>query len=190
MLQVADSEELAAAMQPWVVTDGNLSHSESGNIELPGHLDTDDAASGFQGDPLEDLPSEKAEIAIDVPNGELKCKPHGPAIQLSNHNAIPCVRAFHLEAIDEIDVWPEFGQEIVDFAHIVLSIAVGVEDEIFGGVIECGNQRSPISAIGFMVDYAQEWKLLAEVFQYFPGIVFAPVVDNDHFEIVSHPANF
>jgi hypothetical protein len=41
-----------------------------------------------------------------------------------------------------------------------------------------------------MVDDSQEWQFLSEVFQYFPGIVFAPVVDNNHFEIVSHPANF
>ena len=84
----------------------------------------------------------------------------------------------------------EFGQEVMDFPDIVLSVTVGVKDEVSGGVCESGNQRCAISAIGFVVKHTQVRKLLTEVFQYFPGIVFAPVVNNDHFEIVSHPANF
>jgi hypothetical protein len=78
----------------------------------------------------------------------------------------------------------------MDFADIVLSIAVGVEDEILRGVGEARNQRRAIATIGFVVDDSQEWQFLAEVFEYFSGTVFAPVVDNNHFEIVSHPANF
>ena len=81
------------------------------------------------------------------------------------------IRAFYFVAIDQIDVGPEFGKKIVHFADVVLTVAVGVEDEVLCGVRESGNQRRAISSIGFVVDHAQEWQFLTETFQYFPGIV-------------------
>ena len=68
MLQVTDTEELAAAMQSRVVADGNFGHPESCNIEFSRHFHADDAATRFQSDSLKDLPSEEAEVAVDVAN--------------------------------------------------------------------------------------------------------------------------
>jgi hypothetical protein len=190
VLKVTYPEKFTAAMKSRIVANRDLRHSKSCDIEFPGHLYADYAASRFERDLFKYLAAEETEVAVHVANRELKGKSHGSPVHFADDDAVPRIGAFHFVAIDQIDVRPEFGEKIMDFADIVLPIAVGVEDEILRGVGEARNQRRAIATIGFVVDDSQEWQFLAEVFEYFSGTVFAPVVDNNHFEIVSHPANF
>ena len=187
---MTDPEKFTAAVKPRIVADRNFRHSESCDIEFSGHFHADDAASRFERDFFEYLAAEEPEVAVHIANRKLKSESHGSPVHFANDDAVPRIRAFYFVAIDQIDVRPEFGEKIVNFADVVLSVAVGVEDEVLCGVGESGNQCRAITTIGFVVNDSQEWQFLTEVFQNFPGIVFAPVVDNKHFEIVSHPANF
>jgi hypothetical protein len=190
MLQVTDPEKLAAAMEAGIVADRDLRHPKSCNVEFSGHFHADDAASRFECDLFKYLAAEEPEVAVHVAYRQLKSESHGSPIHFADENAIPRIRTFHLVAIDEIDAGPKFSEQIMNFANIVLAISVGVEDEVLCGAGEPRNQCRAISTVGFVVDDSQEWQFLTEGFQYFPGIVLAPVVYNNHFEIVSHPANF
>jgi hypothetical protein len=190
VLKVTDPEKFAAAMKPGIVADRNLRHSKSCDVEFPGHFHADDAAARFERDLFKYLAPEEPEVAVDIANRKPKGESHGSPVQFADDDAVPRIRAFYFVAIDQVDVRPEFGKKIVDFADVVLSVAVGVKDEVLCGAGESRDQSRAISSIGFVVDNPQEWQFLTESFQYFPGIVFAPVVYNNHFEIVSHPANF
>jgi hypothetical protein len=190
VLKVTDPEEFTAAMKSRVVADRDLRHSESCDVEFPGHFHADNAAARFERNLFEYLAAEEPKVAVDIANRKPKGKPHGSPVHFANDDAVPRIRTFDFIAIDQIDVRPEFGEKIMDFADVVLSVAVGVKDEVLCGVAEPRNQCRTISPIGFVVDDSQERQFLTEVFQYFSGIVSAPVVYNNHFEIVSHPANF
>ena len=185
-----DTEELAGAMEPRIVTDGNLGHAASGKLEFPGHFHTDDAASRFQCDLLENVAAEETEVAVHVSNRESKDEAHAAPVHFADDDAVPGVRALHFVAVDQVDVRPKFGEKIVNLTDIVLSVAIGVEDDVLCGVSEAGNQRGAITPISVVVDDAQETQLHTETFQNFPGFVSAPVVDNEHFEIVCHLAHF
>ena len=177
-------------MKSRVVADRDFRHSKSRDIEFPCHFHANDAAARFECDLFEYLAPEEPEVAVHVANRELKGESHGSPVHFANDDAVPRIRTFNFIAIDQIDIRPEFSEEVMDFTDIILSIAVGVEDEVPGGAGEPRNQRSAISPVGFVVDYFQVWQFPPEVFQNFPGIVLAPVVHDDYFEIVSHPANF
>jgi len=190
VLKVTDPEELAAAMKARIMAYRNLRHPESCDFEFPGHFHADYAAFRFECDLFKYLAAEEPEVTIHVANRQLKGKSHASPVQFANDDAVPRIGTFYFVAINQIDVGTKLGEKIMNLANIVLSITVGIEDEVLCGGGKPCNQCRAISAIGFVVDDSQEWQFLTEVFQYFPGIVFAPVVYNNHFEIVSHPANF
>src|SRR5688572_17961011 len=140
-------------MHPRVMTNRNLEHSESSLFELFGHLNTDHTAPGFQGYGFEDITAKKAEVAVDVPNGNPECPSHGSAVNFADANAIPCIGALHLVTIHEIDAGCEASQEIVQFADVVLSVAVGVENQILSSILEARDQSRAIAEISFMMDH-------------------------------------
>ena len=190
MLKVTDPKKLAAAMKPRVVAYRNFGHSKSGDVEFPCHFHADYAAFRFECYLSEYLAAEEPEVTIHVANGQLKGKPHASPVQFANQDPVPRIRTFYFVAINQVDVWTKLGEKIMNLANIVLSITIGIEDEVLCSAGEARYQCGAIPSIVFVVDDSQERQFLTEVFQYFPGIVFAPVVYNDHLEIVGHPANF
>src|SRR5262245_45859264 len=96
---------------------GYFNHSESCQFEFLGHLDTDDTASGFQRNPFEDVAPEEPEVAIDIANRKSKCPAHRAAVGEADPDSIPCIGAFDLVAVDEIDIRPELCEQVVKLAH-------------------------------------------------------------------------
>src|SRR3989442_5312790 len=100
------------------------------------------------------MTTEQAEIAIDVTNGQAKNPTHDAPVCRADPDAIPRVGAFDLVTIHEIDVRPEFSQQIVHFANIVLTVTVRIEDQILLRVLKAGNQCRTIAEIPLMMNYA------------------------------------
>ncbi len=63
------------------------------------------------------------------PNRQPEGETHCPAIRRPDQDAVPGIGAFHLVSVDEIDVGPELSQKVVDFANIILSVSVGIENQ-------------------------------------------------------------
>src|SRR5437660_2903063 len=118
MYKVPESEELTPAIHPRIMANRNLDHSKSRQFEFFGHFNADDTASGFEGNRIEDITPEQAEIAIDVANGQAKNPAHRAPVCGADPDAIPRVGAFDLVTVHEIDVRPELSQQIVHFADI------------------------------------------------------------------------
>jgi hypothetical protein len=147
-----DPEKLTRTMKTGVMTDRNFSHSESRDIEFPRHFHADDAAPRLESNSLEYVSAEQTEVAIHISNREAKRESHRAPVHLSDNDAVPRVGAFYFEAIHQVDIRTEFGKKIVNLADIVLPITVGIKDEIFCRVGETGNERSSITAVGFVVN--------------------------------------
>src|SRR5438477_11866473 len=128
------AKKFAAAMQPRIMADRYFLHSEAGLLEFPGHLYTDHTATRFQFDVFEYLTAEQAEVAIDIADGEMKCPPHHAPVSCADPNAVPRIGTSDLEAIDEIDIRTELGEQIMHFANVVLAVAVRVEDQVLACV--------------------------------------------------------
>src|SRR5262245_13721909 len=100
-------------MHAGVMGNRYLDHSETGQFELLGHFDANDAASGFQGNTIEDIPAEKPEIAIHVAYRKPEYPSHRAPVHGADPDAIPSIRAFDFVSIDEIDVRFEVRQKVV-----------------------------------------------------------------------------
>ena len=161
------------------MTDRDLHHLKPGIIELSGHFHADDAARGFERDDIEDTPANQAEVAVHVANRQREGKAHCPAIRGADPDPIPGVGAFHLVAVDEIDVGTELSQKVVDFADIVLSVSVGIEDQILSGIREAGDERGSISEIPRVVDRADEGQFPGEPVRNGSGLVLASVINDE-----------
>src|SRR5262245_16159837 len=154
-----DTEEFTGAVHPWVVTHRNFSHSESGLLELLGHFHANDAAFGLQRDRIEDPPAEQAEVAIHIADRQTKCPPHRTPVDPSDDDTVPGVGTFDLVAVDEINTGSKYSQEVVNLSYVVLTITVGVKDQIFEGVLESRDEGRAIPEVAFVVDDAQERQL-------------------------------
>ena len=140
------------------MADRDLHHLQPRSIELSCHLHADHAACGLQRDDFENATANQAEIAIHVANRQPEGKAHCSAIRRPDPDPVPGIGAFHLVSVNEIDVWPELSQKVVDFANVILSVSVGIEDQILSGIPETGNESGSISKILRMVDRADEGK--------------------------------
>ena len=76
MEEVPYPEKFTPAMHPRIMAHRNLDHTKSRQFEFFGHFNADDTASGFEGNRIEDITPEQAEIAIDVANGQAKNPAH------------------------------------------------------------------------------------------------------------------
>ncbi len=155
MYQVPQPEELAPAIHPRIMANRNLDHSKSRQFEFFGHFNADDTTSGLEGNGIEDVTAEKPKIAIDVANRQAEHPSHRAPVCGADPDAIPGVGAFDFVTVDKINVGREFGQEIVHFAHVVLAIAIRIEDEIFLDVCETGNQCRSVAEISFVMNHSQ-----------------------------------
>src|SRR5438874_11676476 len=184
MNEVPYPEEFTPAMQSRVMAHRNHDHPKSRQFEFFGHFNADHTASGFEGNRIEDMTAEQAEIAVDVANRQAKNPAHRAAVRSSDPDAIPGVGAYDLVTMHEIDVRTEFRKQIVHFADIVLAVAVGVEDQILLRVLEAGNQRSTVAEVPLVMNHAQVWQLDGEPIEDLARLVFAAVIDHQHFEVI------
>src|SRR4051812_12097874 len=103
------------------------------------------------------MTAEEAEIAVNIANLQLENEPHGCPVGRPDPDAIPSIGPFYFIAIDEVDRGFQLRQQIVHFADIVLAVTIGIEDEVFLGIHETGNQRSPVSQVSFVVNDTNKW---------------------------------
>ncbi len=68
-------------------------------------------------------------------------------MEVADEDAMRRILACHLHAVDELRVIGQQRQQDRDFVDVVLPVAVSVEDEILGGVIETAAQRRAIATI-------------------------------------------
>jgi hypothetical protein len=132
----------------------------------------------------------KTEIAVDVADLQAENASHRLPIRGTDPDAVPGICAFDFITIHEVDCRLHLGQQIVHFPHVILAVAIGIEDEVFSGVREPGNQRSAVSQISFMVDDTKKREFGRKPIKRFSSFVLASVVDNQHFEIVRHLPHF
>lgn len=177
-------------MQPGIMADGNFNHPEPGPFEFLGHLDADDAASGLEGNRVKDAAAEKTKITIDIPDRKAEYQPHHPPVQLANPDSIPGVGPLHLVTIDEIDVWADMRKQVVDFTDIVLAVAIRIENKIFSGVLETGDQSGAIAAIPIMMNDTQTREFCRQSIENRSRSVVASIVDNEYLEVVRYFLQF
>src|SRR5262245_10801804 len=122
------------------------------------------------------MAAKETKIAVHVPNREAENPTHALPIHGADPDAIPGIRAFDFVTVDEVDIGLELRQQTVKFADVILTIAIGVENEILLGVLESADQRCPVSQIVFVMDDAKKRQLDGKPIKNDGCLVFASVV--------------
>lgn len=184
------AEELASPVHSRVMRNRNLDHSEAGFFKFFGHFNADHTASGLQRDRVENIPTKETKVAVDVADRKPKYESHRPPVPSADPNAIPRISALHFVSVDQVDIGFENGQQVVEFPNIVLTITIGVKNQIFPGVLKSADERRPISQIAFVMNHTKEGQFDGEPIEYGAGFVLASIVNNQDFEIGGDFADF
>src|SRR5687767_10347067 len=159
---MAHAEELTASVQAGIMAYRNLDHPESCELELLGHFDANNSASGFERNFIENVAAKESEVTVDIADREAERPAHCPAVEIADEDTVPGIRALDLVSIDHIDIGPHLRQQIVDLAHIVLPVTISIEDEVLSGVCEASNEGGTVAEIFGVMNSAEEWQLGAK----------------------------
>src|SRR5207247_10156645 len=77
----------------------------------------------------------------------------------------------------------------MDFANIVLRIAIRVKDEVLARTIETGNQGRAVAEISLVMDDAQIGQFRGEAVQKRPRLILASIIDDNDLELAGHLAH-
>src|SRR5947209_5383822 len=179
-----ESKELRAPVPARIVAHGGLGEDAPRSVELAHQLDADDAARRNEVEPLDDPPTHQPEIAIHVANRESEKNPRQPVVHPADHFARARVRATYLIPVDHTDRAGHQRVEGHEFAHVVLPVAVRVEDQLLTRVAEPRAERRAVAAVALVVNDPDVRRGAGQFFQHVAGRVGAPVVDDEHLEVV------
>lgn len=171
-------------MQARVVMHPDFGNAAAGQLQLSNQFDTDRAAGGGELDIFHELTADEAEVTIDIADSNAKDRTGKRVVDVADPDAMSRIVALQLIAVDESDVRSKGGEELRQFANIVLSIAVRIEHQILGGRGKSAAERASVTTILRVRDDAQAIaELLLKFEEHFARIVLAAIVDNDDFEV-------
>ena len=180
-------EELRAAVRAVIVVHGHFDNDESRVLDLLHHLEADHAAVLFQPHLVENRPAHHAEITVDVAHLQSEQHLDDVVVQASDENAVPRIRSAELVAVHQIHAGAHLLPEQLHLAWIVLSIAIGVEDDFFRRRRKSAAQGPAVSAIGGMRHDAERGIDLRQRIQNLRRRVGAAVVDDNHLVVRRQP---
>src|SRR5574341_1122673 len=181
----AEVEELRFAVGTVIVRHTSLHDLEAIVLSLLHHLDADHAAVAGEGDALEDAAADQAEVAVHVAQAQAEGDLDHVMIDASDQLAIPRIAAKLLVALYHIHAIADLRIEGAQILHIILRVAVGVENPLLAGGGEAGAQRAAVAAIFGMVDDAHAIRVIGgQTAKDAGGVIRTAVVDDDHFVVV------
>ena len=152
--------------------------------DLLDHLDTDYAAVALKLDFFKDLSPHKPKITVDIADLETKGKLCNSVINSADYRAVPGIMPFDLVSVDDIDVIAQSGDELPQLAHVILRIAIGIEDKLLSGLGYASAQCSTIAAILRVVNNTDSRETLLEKIEHLQRTSAAAVVDQDDLVVI------
>ena len=171
-----------------VVVHGYLGDAEAVLLDLGHELHTDHAGVARQLDALEHRSPEEPEVAVDVDHVQAEGEPHDVMVDAADDDPVERVGARDLVAVHEIGVRPVLPQR-AELAHVVLRVAVGVEDVLLRGGSEAGAERPAVAAVPLVLDDAQVGHVPQELAQDQRGVIRTRVVHHDDLPVVGQIAH-
>ncbi len=171
-------------MQPRIVMHPNFLDIHPAQLQLSYQFDANRPGRGLQMNEFQQAPPDQTEIAIDIPQAHVKQKPRKLVIGLPNPDPVPRVVSFHLVAVDKAYVCPHPLKQLRQLTDVVLPIAIGIKDKLFGCRFKPASQRTPIAPVHFMChDPHLRPKFGLQLEQNGSSRILTAIVYYDHFEI-------
>src|SRR5437588_11911600 len=115
--------------------------AETGVLNLLHHLDADDPARLDEVDAVEDRAPHQAKITVNVPQPDTDQRTDDMVIDAADDDAVQWIGAADLVAVHHVGPGRHTGPEYRELGGVVLRIAVGVENQLFGRRAEAGPER-------------------------------------------------
>src|SRR5436190_6088669 len=156
--------------------------------QLVHQFNTNRAAASFKVNRIERAFPDQPKIAIDIHDRQSKQLPGEPGVNTPEQFSMQSVRAVQLITVYDIDSVAHGLIKPFEFANVVLPIAVGVKDEIFGRNLETGPQCGAVAFVCLMSNDAEKRYLRQQSFKYLGRRIPAAVVDDNYFGIAGKSA--
>jgi NADH-quinone oxidoreductase subunit M len=184
----AGPEELRPAGAPRVVMDADFPERRAGALGFLDEFGADRPAVARETDAVEDGPANQAEVAVHVRDRQPEQPPREELVQVAGKDAVAGIVARHLHPVDEVDVGREQHQEQGHFLHVVLAVAVRVEDQVLGRGGKPRTQRPAVAAVRLMGNDLQPADARLQIPQHVRAAVGGSVVDDDDLGVVGDAA--
>ena len=162
---------------------GHLVDHEPGVGDLLHHLEADDAAVFGELHTVEHAAANEPEVAVHVPDLQAEQPLHRVVVDAADDNPMQRIGPADLIAVHEIHARPHVRPEQLDFRWVVLSVAVGVEDQVLAGLAKPGPECAAVAAVSIVIDDADFRIRACELVRNLRRRVRAPVVDHQDLEV-------
>src|SRR5262245_48168004 len=179
-----DVEELRVAVLPVPVMHRHFDDRQPRVLHLLHQLDGDGTGRGLEHQALQYAAPHEAEVAVYVSDPETKGELDGVLVDEADHDAVKRVVPFDLVAVHHCNAVAHGLAERRQLTHVVLSVAIGVEDPVLGCDRKAGPQHAAVSARLPVVDDAQPRVVTRQLVEDTGGVVGGAVVDDHHFVVV------
>ena len=168
------------------MVDGDVAHGEAVLLDLRDQLDADQPGVACQLDRVEDALVNQAEVAVHVAALEAEGPLHQPVIEAADHDAVERIVTRDLVAVHQLRPVPGRPEQR-KLGHVVLRVAVRVEDPLLAGRREARAQRAAVAAVRLVRDDAQVRHQLRQLFEHVRAVVGARVVHDHDLPVVGEP---
>src|SRR5262245_37842289 len=164
----------------------DLDHVAAAQLQLADQFDANGAAGRDELNAVQQRAANEAIVAIDVANADAEKQPRAEVVYVTDPDPMRRIVALELVAVHQSGLRRDPFEQQRQLADIVLSIAIGIENELLCGRGESAAQRAAIAAIARVGYDAEPWAMHPlQLFEDFGGVVVTAVVDYDHF-VVRH----
>ncbi len=123
----------------------DFGEAESSILKFLHQLQADRSVRRFQIDHIKDRPTQQAEIAINIAQLETKHQLHEMMIEAPDNDAVHRIGAADLIAVHNVDPWLHLRHQQLEFAWVILRVAIGIKDQILGRRSKADAQRATVS---------------------------------------------
>jgi hypothetical protein len=134
-------------VEAWIVVYTDLDDTKRQKFQFPHQFHTDGSTGRAEPNVVEQAATYQSVVTVDVTDSDLKQKPSECVISTADQNPVPRVLPLELVAIHQPDVRRHLFQQPRKLEHIVLTVTVGVEDQVFLRCVETCSESPAIASI-------------------------------------------
>lgn len=154
MNYTARGKEFRSTMRTRVVVHWSFGKASAVLVELVDQLNTDGPAIDGELQGRDCAAFKQAEVTINVADRKKEKQTSQTIVQRPENFSLATVCAFYLKTIDYVNLRREQPVEHGQFAHVILAVAIGVEDEFLPGGGKAATQGGAISLVSRVSDNA------------------------------------
>ena len=167
-----------------IMMDRNFSKNRSRDAQLTDQLYANSTTRFDERNPIHRRAAYQTKITINVTDRKAKQISSHFVVDCSGRSSIAIVLTFYLISVDYVNPFGHQRDKQSQLVNVVLPIAVRVENQISGRVLETRPQRRSIALVLYVMNYLHMRGCARQFVRDGAAVVGAAVINQDHFIVI------